>query len=196
MFRLSAPQSGRHLVFIPSLEGHTNWWPPLSPLRQDPLIVGLSPVCLPTLFVLAFSTCTAICDWFAGWFYYLLLGSCVWLCLSEGPFLFLCVNFCFPVLCHLWSTLLPNGQQEEKSHTCTPEAVLSSPQLGSLGTTVPMLTQYKTTGVVVRWAWSLHSGSHFGLFPMWNLWGDPEERRTLRGWLSTGTGTRITPEPS
>lgn len=23
------------------------------------------------------------------------------ICLSEGTFLFLCVNFCFPVLCHL-----------------------------------------------------------------------------------------------
>ncbi|ELK10021.1 NMDA receptor-regulated 1-like protein [Pteropus alecto] len=57
---------------------------------------------------------------------------------------------CISAYQRLGSTLLPNGQQEEKSHTCTPEAVLSSPQLGSLGTTVPMLTQYKTTGVVVR----------------------------------------------
>lgn len=93
-------------------------------------VVSLSPVCLPRIFVLTFSALYS-----SLWLVCRLILSlafrimCV-MCLSEGPFLFLCVNFCFPVLCHLWSTLLPNGQQEEKSHKCTPEAVLSSPQLG------------------------------------------------------------------
>lgn len=130
------------MIFITILEGHTSWWPSLFPLCQDLLSSQ------PLSSLSSQDMCSHI-QYFVQqsvtdlqvYFYYLLLGWCVWCALVRGLF-FSFVWILFPVLCHLWSTLLPNGQQEEKSHKCTPEAVLSSPQLGSIGTTVPMLTQY------------------------------------------------------
>lgn len=126
---MSVPELSCCWILVTSLGGHTADGSrfPHKALGSDPQSASLQLVFPGCLFSHSVPH-MAICGQFAGLLYYLLLELCM-MCLSEGTFLFLCVNFCFPVLCHLWSTLLPHGPQEEKSHKCTPEAVLSSPQL-------------------------------------------------------------------
>lgn len=129
VYSVSLPWSAHYLIFHRQPRRTQSWWQPLFPLSvRIWSTVSLSPVRLPRMLVFTFGT--LYIKWPVHRLILLLAFRimCV-ICLSEGTFLFLCVNFCFPVLCHLWSTLLLHGPQEERSRKCTPEAVLSSPQL-------------------------------------------------------------------
>lgn len=99
---------------------------------------------------------TAVCSWFAGLLYYLLLGLCV-MCLSKGTFLFLCVNFVF--LFFVISEAL-SFQMDNRRKRATKARLRQSSAALSWGLNrhppAPMLTQYKATGGVVRWACCLH----------------------------------------
>lgn len=75
------------MIFITSLEGHTSWWPPLSPLSQDLLssqpLSSLSSqdICSHIQYFVQQSVTDL-----QAYFYYSLLGWCVWCALVRGLF--------------------------------------------------------------------------------------------------------------
>lgn len=173
IFTVSRPWSGHYLTFHQQPKRTQSWWQPLSPKCQD--LVHSQPLSSSSSQDV-FSR-SAPCSWngqATGWFYYLLLELCVWYALVRA--LFFSFVWIFVFLFFVISEALSFYMDHRRKGAANAPLRQSSAALscGALGTTLPLLTQYKTTGVVVRWAWCLHRGSHFGLLPMWNSWGYPE----------------------
>lgn len=191
IFTVSLPRSGHYLIFHQQPKRTQSWWQAASfPLSSRIWsTVSLSPVRLPRVLFFSLVPCTSNGQ-FTGLFHYLLLELCVWYALVRA--LFFSFVWIFVFLFFVISEALSFYMDHRRKGAANAPLRQSSAALscGALGTTLPLLTQYKPTGVVVRWAWclpwqSLWPSSHVKLLRL------PRRRLCPRGWLSMGTGLRI-----